>query len=591
MWGVYWLSSASPSRVVKILEDLVKIPYYELYGKTSSSELIVESDEEGAPHLYRYSPVNGSKERLTSEPVYDTASTPSEPVNRIVFTRDVSRGRELQQIFTYDLVKGVEDKLVDMEPIRIFGLADAIKYVAFTGATSEAIYLYMVRDYMLERLTKLPGLGIAYLAIGDLIVGTGSLSGDPRTWDLMIYDLSRNELKIYHPKPGTINQPLEIIGRSIVFETNAFDPNRNVLVKLDIDTMEINELEFKYSDYNKVKPVEHSFCRYIDNQWIVVGRKEGRSKLFIDGKLVETPPGSIGGIVKINDKLYMSYSSLKKPSTLIEIDLCSGGYRELLGGKLLNEHKDLISSVEFKYIESRDGLKIPTYIIKSSEAEEPGPTVVYVHGGPWSEISDSWKTIIAALVLNGFHVVAPNFRGSTGYGSWFMKLDIGDPGGGDLWDVVAVSKHARETGLASKLFIMGYSYGGYMTLWTLVNEPELYDAGVAGASVVDWEEMYGLSDTLFKEFIKTLFDNKMDMLKERSPITKIENLKKPLCIIHSQNDTRTPLKPVLKLMNKLLDLGRSFEAHITPDMGHVINTVDDAMKILLPAILFLQKHR
>ncbi len=581
----------SPSRIVKILEDLVKIPYYGLYGRTSSNELVVESDEEGAPHIYLYNPFTGSKKRVTHKPIYLTATTLDKPINKIIYTRDVSRGKELQQIFIYDLIKNVEDKLVEMKPIRIFGLADAIDYVAFTGATSEGVFLYRVRNGELEELAKLPGFGITYMAEGDLIVGTGSLGGDPKTWDLMIYDLSTNELKIYHPKPGTINTPLTIVGRSVVFETNAFDPNRNVLVKLDVDTMKTEELKFKYEDYDKVKPVEHSYCRYIDDEWIIVGKKEGRSKLFINGKLVETPPGTIGDMVKLGGKLYMTYSSLKKPSTVIELDPSTGEYRELLGGKLPAEYESLFGDVKFTYIESYDGLKVPTFIVESREAGKPGPTVVYVHGGPWSEVADSWRTMIAALVLTGFHVVAPNFRGSTGYGSEYMKLDIGDPGGGDLEDVVAASKYARESGLASKLFIMGYSYGGYMTLWALTNKPDLYEAGVAGASVVDWEEMYELGDALFKEFIKTLFDNKMDMLKERSPISKIENLKKPLCIIHPQNDTRTPLKPVLKLMNKLLDLGKSFEAHIAPDMGHAVNTVEDAMKILLPAILFLEKHK
>ncbi|OYT38551.1 MAG: S9 family peptidase [Desulfurococcales archaeon ex4484_58] len=581
----------SPSKIVKILEDLVRIPYYGLYGKSVSNELIIESDEEGAPHIYLYSLVDGSKKKLTSEPIYSTATPPDTPVNRVVYTRDVSRGKELQQIFYYDLTRNTEDKLVEMDPIRIFGLTDAIEYIAFTGATSKGVFLYKVKGHSLEELVKLPGFGIVYMARGSLIVGTGSLSGDPKTWDLMIYDLSSNELKTYHPKPETINKPLTIIDREIVFETNAFDPNRNVLVKLNIDTMELDELKFKHRDYEEIKPVEHSYCRYIDNEWFVIGRKEGRSKLFIDGKLVETPPGSLGGLVKLDNKIYMTYSSLKKPSTIIELDLGNGMYREIMGGKLPEEYRDSFGEVEFTYIKSSDGLEIPTYIVESRLAKKPGPTVVYVHGGPWSEVADSWRTMISALILTGFHVVAPNFRGSTGYGSEFMKLDIGDPGGGDLEDVAAASRYAVESGLANKLFIMGYSYGGYMTLWALTNKPDLYEAGVAGASVVDWEEMYELSDALFREFIKTLFNNKMDMLKERSPISKIKNLKKPLCIVHPQNDTRTPLKPVLRLMDKLLELGHSFEAHIVPDMGHAINTIDDALKILLPAILFLEKHK
>ncbi|MEM1858603.1 MAG: prolyl oligopeptidase family serine peptidase [Desulfurococcaceae archaeon] len=161
--------------------------------------------------------------------------------------------------------------------------------------------------------------------------------------------------------------------------------------------------------------------------------------------------------------------------------------------------------------------------------------------------------------------------------------------GGDLEDVVAVTKWALETGLASKVLIAGYSYGGYMTLWAMSNEPELYDCGVAGASVVDWEEMYGLSDAVFKAFIDVLFAGKRELLRERSPINKAPNITRPLCIIHPQNDSRTPLKPALRLLSLLLERGKSFEAHIVPDLGHAINTVEDAMKILLPMVSFLRK--
>ena len=153
-------------------------------------------------------------------------------------------------------------------------------------------------------------------------------------------------------------------------------------------------------------------------------------------------------------------------------------------------------------------------------------------------------------------------------------------------------EYAVKSGIAdpNRVAIMGYSYGGYMTLLAMSKHPELWKCGVAGASVVDWEEMYGLSDAVFKKFIEVLFNGKKELFRERSPITYADNIKAPLCIVHPQNDTRTPLKPVLKLMNKLLEHGKTFEAHITPDMGHVINTIDDAVKILLPALIFLKKH-
>ena len=136
---------------------------------------------------------------------------------------------------------------------------------------------------------------------------------------------------------------------------------------------------------------------------------------------------------------------------------------------------------------------------------------------------------------------------------------------------------------------MGYSYGGYMTLWTMVSRPGVFKCGAAGAAIADWEEMYELSDALFKRFIEILFAGRKELLRERSPITRVESLKDPLCIVQPENDTRTPLKPILNFVRRLHELGKRFELHVVPEMGHVINTVDDAIKVLLPMLLFIKR--
>jgi dipeptidyl aminopeptidase/acylaminoacyl peptidase len=115
----------------------------------------------------------------------------------------------------------------------------------------------------------------------------------------------------------------------------------------------------------------------------------------------------------------------------------------------------------------------------------------------------------------------------------------------------------------------------------------MFKAGVAGASVTDWEMMYELSDHVFKKFIEMIFAGRRDLWRERSPITYVDNIREPIAILHPQNDSRTPLKPVLKFIEKLLESGKRFEAHILPDMGHSINKVEDIMKILWPAVEFL----
>src|SRR6266487_156830 len=83
-----------------------------------------------------------------------------------------------------------------------------------------------------------------------------------------------------------------------------------------------------------------------------------------------------------------------------------------------------------------------------------------------------------------------------------------------------------------------------MTLMALGKEPELFSCGVAGAPVADWKEMHEVSDALYRGFIEELFDKKLELLSDRSPITYVESVRRPVCIIAAQNDSRTPIKPV-----------------------------------------------
>jgi len=577
-----------PSTLVRILEELVETPIYSLVGVVSGGKLLVYSNEGGFASLHLVDPISGGKVRLTRDPILWVAEPPLGS-SRVVWTKDVSRGRELQVLYQSDVVKASEEPLAPMEPLRIFGVADDGSKVAFTGATVEDVAVYIARKGSIEKVCRLPGFAFVSDVEGDLVVGFGALSGNPFSMELFILDISTGDLRVYTPKPGSINKSPVIVDRSVVFESNAFNPKRSELLALDVETLEVRSVTFKYGDYAVYAPVEHPIFKVQEGVWVVVGKREGRTKLFLDGRLVETPEGFISGVSYYGGRVYLSYSSLRTPPKVLEVDVASGSSRVILESRLPDSVAGAFGDVKFSYISSKDGVSVPIYVIESKLAGRPGPTVVYVHGGPWAEVADSWNTIIASLAATGFNVVAPNFRGSTGYGESFRILDIGDPGGGDLEDVATASKWAWESGLADRLFIMGYSYGGYMTLWALANKPELYECGVAGASVADWEEMYTMSDAIFRLFIETLFAGNKELLRERSPISKVDRIEKPVCIIHPQNDTRTPLRPVLKLINEMLDKGKNFEAHIVPDMGHVVNTVEDAMKILLPAILFLHK--
>src|SRR2546428_7937250 len=112
--------------------------------------------------------------------------------------------------------------------------------------------------------------------------------------------------------------------------------------------------------------------------------------------------------------------------------------------------------------------------------------IVYIHGGPTSQTVNSFNRFIQHIVNQGYIVIAPNYRGSTGYGKDFQDANLFDMGGGDLQDVLAAADFLKATGYPDpkKLIAMGGSYGGYMTMMGGPKDPDVMGPGWAHVPVL-----------------------------------------------------------------------------------------------------------
>ncbi|MEM2299402.1 MAG: alpha/beta fold hydrolase [Thermofilaceae archaeon] len=576
----------SISEKLRLIEKIVTAPVYFLIGY-ASGHLLYTSTVEGVIDLWALNLETGEKIRLTQGGVHGVAK-PRPQSSYVVYTRDESRGRELQRVYVTELKSRESFTFEALEPRRIVGLAFDGSEIALTAA-GEGVELWLLNlSGTGERLYSTNCLMYVTDFRDGLVVGQGVLKGNPKSYEIFTFDIDAREFRVITPKEGSVNKGPVTQRKEVLFASNA--PGREKLLLFKYSSGELSEAMFKHADLEKYEPTEFIDYGWTDdgNLW-AIGKKRGRSKLFLDGREVALPEGLLTRATFTDSKVYVSYTSLKTPGRILEVD-SMGRYRVLLGEELPSDVASCIGDSYVADVVSFDGLRIPTFIVESKNSPKPGPTIVYVHGGPWSEVADRWDLFIASLAACGYHVVAPNFRGSTGYGEEFRALDIGDPGGGDLKDVVKAAEWAREQGVASKVAIMGYSYGGFMTFLATVKEPDAFDAGVAGAGITDWEEMYVLSDAFYRTFIDILFADKRGLMGDRSAIHFVDRLKVPLCIIHPQNDSRTPLSPVLKYIWKLMERGKTFEVHIVPDAGHMIVRLEDALKLVMPAVIFLEKY-
>jgi len=249
-------------------------------------------------------------------------------------------------------------------------------------------------------------------------------------------------------------------------------------------------------------------------------------------------------------------------------------------------------SVRYK---SSDGLEIHAWYLPAGHGRAPQPAVVYAHGGPWSQIYDMWSRYLQSISQNGFAVLAPNFRGSTGYGAEFRNMNLSDPGGGDLEDVVAGAEWlAKQPEIdKSKIAIFGGSYGGYMALMALTKRPEVFAAGVALVPVTDWLEMYELDDAVMRKVDEELLGGPPDIQRElyfdRSPINFVSEIEMPVLITAARNDPYCPTQLIEKFVKKLKEMRHPHEFRVDEKEGHMPGRVDPLKREVTTGINYLKK--
>lgn len=253
-------------------------------------------------------------------------------------------------------------------------------------------------------------------------------------------------------------------------------------------------------------------------------------------------------------------------------------------------------AVSFK---SHDGETIHAllYLPPGASAERRAPVVLNVHGGPTSQARPSFGAVTQYLVARGYAVLDLNFRGSTGFGKRYARLDNGRLRPNAVKDMGAAVEWLAKSGRpvdASKVAVMGGSYGGYMTYAALALLPEKFAAGVSFVGVSNWvTALEGASPTL-KASDKLEYGNIDDpadreFFKELSPITHVSNVKAPLLVSHGANDPRDPVTESDQFVRAIRERGGEVEYLRWPDEGHSIRKLSNRVTAYRRVAAFLER--
>lgn len=240
--------------------------------------------------------------------------------------------------------------------------------------------------------------------------------------------------------------------------------------------------------------------------------------------------------------------------------------------------------------ESFDGTEIAAR--HYSPESEPIAGVVNAHGGPEGQHYNQIDYLTQTLVQAGFEVLAPDFRGSLGYGRDFRTASDGDLGGDDLMDVVAGAEYLRDRGRTT-VGLVGASYGGYMALMG-VGTTDAFDAGASYAGIVNWETAVEnareyIGDTLMRKLGGTP-DEKPDFYEDRSPITFADEIEVPVLIYQGGNDPRVPESEAQQLVTSLTERDIDHEYLLFEDEGHGLRGTDNRVELFERTVEFFIEH-
>jgi dipeptidyl aminopeptidase/acylaminoacyl peptidase len=265
--------------------------------------------------------------------------------------------------------------------------------------------------------------------------------------------------------------------------------------------------------------------------------------------------------------------------------------RSSLEGKQLANMKPVV-------IEARDGLKLVSYLTLPLQSEGRNlPMVLLVHGGPWARDRWGYNPMHQWLANRGYAVLSVNFRGSTGFGKDFLNAGNREWAGKMHDDLIDAVEWAINEGIAdsNRVAIMGGSYGGYATLVGMTFTPDVFAAGV---SIVGPSHIRTLLESIppYWEPVKAMFESRVGSLEEPeyldeiSPLTRVDEIRRPLLIGQGANDPRVKEAESEQIVAAMQERTIPVTYVVFPDEGHGFARPENRMAFYAVTEAFLAEH-
>ncbi len=440
---------------------------------------------------------------------------------------------------------------------------------------------------------------------GKLLVYTQEQAKETDS-NIFVADISSGKSTLLTPHEGEqlfSAQDISPDGKRILFTSNAANGYENVGL-LDIATKKISWIT---KDQWEIRGGEFSpdgkgmvFTANVDgNEDIYLhDLATGKSTALTIPKGLNEPTGGYRAFSPDGSRLLYYHNGPTAPGDLWVYKLSAGKSMQvthsLVGGI---RAEDLVEPYLIHY-PSRDGkwtISAFLYVPFNMARNGQNAAIVYLHGGPASQVMNSFNRFIQFAVNQGYMVLAPNYRGSTGYAKEFQQANLFDMGGGDLQDVLAGVDWIKQTGHLDpkKIAVMGASYGGYLSMMAVTKAPDVWAAGVPIVPFVNWfTEVENEDPELRQGDLATMGDpvkNKA-LYEDRSPINFVDQVKAPLLLLAGGNDPRCPKSEAQQVVDAIKKRGGTAEYKVYENEGHGFARVENQIDAYQRVADFLLAH-
>jgi dipeptidyl aminopeptidase/acylaminoacyl peptidase len=310
------------------------------------------------------------------------------------------------------------------------------------------------------------------------------------------------------------------------------------------------------------------------------------------------PDGVIGHMELSKDgrRLAILHTTPTHPAEIYVVDLEQGVTSRITDGFLGGIDEGTMVTPELVTFPTFDGKQIPAFLYRP-RGDGPFGVVLSIHGGPEAQERPTYayNGLYQYWLSRGIGVLAPNIRGSTGYGKSYQKLIHRDFGGNDLKDFEAAAQYLQSLPWvdSSRIGVYGGSYGGFATLTCVSRIPDYWAAAVDIVGPANLVTFAKAVPPTWRRFMAEWVGDpytEADFLMERSPITYVDQIKAPLFVIQGANDPRVVKPESDQIVEKLRERGVEVRYDVYDDEGHGFTKRANELKALKDTAEFMEHY-